>query len=159
MARQSFGLLVFRRVNGMLEVLLAHPGGPFWARKDDGAWTIPKGEAEPGEAPLAAAKREFGEETGLKPEGDFIELKPVKQPGGKTVLAWAVECDLDIAPFSSNSFPLEWPPRSGKFQQVPEIDRIGWFNWPTATEKILKGQKPILDQLKDCLTRPRAARS
>ncbi len=147
MAKLTAGLLVFRRVNGALEVLLAHPGGPFWAKKDDGAWSIPKGICEPGEAPFDAARREFLEETSLRAEGDFIALDPVKQPGGKTVHAWAVECDLDIAGFRSNTFKLEWPPRSGKVQDVPEIDRIGWFAWPVATTKILQGQKPLLEQL------------
>ena len=146
-SKLSAGLLVFRRVNDPLEVLLAHPGGPFWARKDDGAWSIPKGMCEPGEEIFAAARREFVEETSLHPDGDFIELTPVKQPGGKTVAAWAVECDLDVGAFRSNTFKLEWPPRSGKFQDVPEIDRIGWFAWPLAMTKILKGQKPILEQL------------
>ena len=149
MAKQSAGLLVFRRVNGALEVLLAHPGGPFWARKDEGAWSIPKGECEPGEDPFAAARREFLEETSLNPEGDFIELKPVRQPGGKTVVAWAVECDLDPGGFHSNTFRLEWPPRSGKFQEVPEIDKLGWFDWPVALRKILKGQRPFIEQLLD----------
>jgi len=146
-SRLSAGLLVFRRVDSRLEVLLAHPGGPFWAKKDDGAWSIPKGLCEPGEAIFAAARREFVEETGLEPDGEFIELTPVKQPGGKTIAAWAVACDLDVGGFRSNTFKLEWPPRSGKLQDVPEIDRIGWFAWPLAMMKILKGQKPILEQL------------
>ncbi|HEX2890326.1 NUDIX domain-containing protein [Vineibacter terrae] len=147
MAKLTAGLLVFRRASGTLEVLLAHPGGPFWARKDDGAWSIPKGIPESGEAPFDTARREFIEETSLRAEGDFIALDPVKQPGGKTVHAWAVECDLDIARFRSNTFKLEWPPRSGKVQDVPEIDRIAWFAAPQAAAKILKGQRPILDEL------------
>ncbi|TWT00264.1 NUDIX domain-containing protein [Reyranella sp. CPCC 100927] len=146
-SKLSAGLLVFRHVNDAPEVLLAHPGGPFWARKDDGAWSIPKGLCEPGEAVFAAARREFVEETGLQPDGDFIELTPVKQPGGKVVAAWAVDCDLDVSGFRSNTFQLEWPPRSGKFQDVPEIDRVAWFTVPVAQTKILKGQKPLLDQL------------
>ncbi|MCW5749302.1 MAG: NUDIX domain-containing protein [Alphaproteobacteria bacterium] len=133
----------------MLEVLLAHPGGPFWAKKDQGAWTIPKGLCQPGEALLTAAQREFAEETGLRPHGDFISLEPVKQAGGKTVAAWAVECDLDTAGFHSNSFEMEWPPRSGKLQAFPEIDRIAWFDVPTALAKILKSQQAILQQLPD----------
>ncbi len=151
MPKLSAGLLVFRRAGPTLEVLLAHPGGPFWAKKDEGAWSIPKGEPEPGEDPFAAARREFHEETNLQPEGDFIELKPVKQPGGKTVAAWAVECDLDTRDFRSNTFSLEWPPRSGERQEVPEINRLDWFAWPVAVHKILKGQKPILQQLMDHL--------
>lgn len=147
MAKLTAGLLVFRCANGRLEVLLGHPGGPFWAKKDDGAWSIPKGEPDPGEDLFTAARREFQEETGLWPEGDFIALDAVKQPGGKTVLAWAVECDLDTGGFCSNTFALEWPPRSGKFRDVPEIDRIAWFDADTALSKILKGQKPILEQL------------
>lgn len=155
MPKVSAGLLVFRRMGKVPEVLLAHPGGPFWARKDDGAWSIPKGLCEPGEDPFAAARREFFEETGLRPEGSFIALEPVKQRGGKTVAAWAVECDLDTTGFRSNTFALEWPPRSGKVQAVPEVDRIGWFDWPAAQRKILKGQMPILEQLKDCLANSR----
>ena len=147
MPKQSAGLLVFRRVNGALEVLLAHPGGPFWAKKDDGAWSIPKGEPDPGEDLLTAARREFFEETSLRPEGDFIELRPIKQQGGKTVAAWAVECDLDTRTFRSNTFSLEWPPRSGKRIEVPEVDRLAWFEWPVAMQKILGGQKPLVAQL------------
>jgi predicted NUDIX family NTP pyrophosphohydrolase len=147
MPKLSAGLLVFRRTGPTLEVLLGHPGGPFWAKKDDGAWSIPKGEPDPGEDLFTAARREFQEETSLRPDGDFIELKPVKQPGGKTVAAWAVECDLDTRDFRSNTFLLEWPPRSGKRQEVPEIDRLDWFELSVALQKILKGQKPILEQL------------
>lgn len=150
-ARLSAGLLVFRRTYGTLEVLLAHPGGPFWAKKDDGAWTIPKGECEAGEDLFTAARREFFEETNLRPEGDFIALDPVTQPGGKVVTSWAVECDLDTSGFRSNTFSLEWPPRSGTFQDFPEVDRVAWFDAQTAAAKILKGQQLILQQLSDRL--------
>jgi predicted NUDIX family NTP pyrophosphohydrolase len=147
MAKQSAGLLVFRRTNETLEVLLAHPGGPFWARKDDGAWTIPKGLCESGEDLFTTARREFEEETGLHPEGDFIELAPFRQSGGKAVAVWAVECDLDISRFRSNVFALEWPPKSGKFQETPEVDRVAWFDWRTARRKMLKSQATALEEL------------
>jgi predicted NUDIX family NTP pyrophosphohydrolase len=148
-AEVSAGLLVFRRRNG-LEVLLAHPGGPFWAKKDDGAWTIPKGVSEPGTDLLATARREFTEETNLAAGGDdFIALAPVKQKSGKMVHAWALEADFDLASFASNTFEIEWPPKSGRRQLFPEIDRIAWFDMPTAMVKILPYQRPLLVELQE----------
>lgn len=147
MAKQSAGILLYRRRNGAPELFLVHPGGPFWTKKDEGAWTIPKGGVEPGEDPLAAALREFGEETGFTVQGPFIELGGFKQPGGKTVLAWATEGDADPAALRSNAFEMEWPPRSGRRAPFPEIDRAGWFDPETARRKILKGQKPIIEAL------------
>ena len=128
-------------------MLLAHPGGPYWVRKDLGAWGLPKGEIGEGEDPLAAAQREFTEETGLVAQGPFLALTPLRQPGGKTVFAWAVEGDCDALGVCSNLFTMEWPPRSGKFAEFPEIDRAEWFALPEAREKILKGQAPFLDEL------------
>jgi len=128
-------------------VLLIHPGGPFWAGKDAGAWSIPKGEFAEGEAPLAAAQREFQEELGVVPSGDFIPLQPVRQAGGKLVYAWAVRGDFDPSQLQSNTFFLEWPPKSGRQQSFPEVDRAEWFGIETAKTKILKSQTPLLDQL------------
>ena len=145
--KQSAGLLLFRMNNGAKEFFLVHPGGPFWKNKDDGAWSIPKGEFTDGELPLDAAKREFEEETGVKPVGMFQELTPVRLRSGKTVFAWAVELDIDAASVKSNTFPLEWPPKSGKFIQVPEIDRAGWFDAKTATAKLNGGQLPFIKEL------------
>lgn len=142
----SAGLLAFRRRNG-LEVLLAHPGGPFWAKKDAGAWTIPKGLAEPGADPIETARREFTEETNLAPTGDLIKLKPVVQKSGKIVHAWAVEADFDLTQFASNTFEIEWPPKSGRRRAFPEIDRIAYFSIPAAMEKILAYQRPLLIEL------------
>jgi len=142
----SAGLLVFRRRNG-LEILLAHPGGPFWAKRDDGAWTIPKGLVESGADLFATAQREFREETNLTVAGDFLPLTPVKQKTGKVVHAWAVEADLDLATFSSNSFEIEWPPKSGRRQHFPEIDRIAYFAMPVAMVKIIAYQQPFLREL------------
>jgi predicted NUDIX family NTP pyrophosphohydrolase len=154
---KSAGLLLFRETAG-LEVLLVHPGGPFWAKKDDGAWSIPKGEFAEGEEPLHAAKREFEEETGIPAVGDFIALEPLKQPSGKLVFAWAVRADFDPSRLKSNTFSLEWPPKSGRQQEFPEVDRAEWFNVEAARRKILKGQAPFLDQLlakeKDELSSP-----
>jgi len=149
MPKKSAGLLLFREASGHLEVLLVHPGGPYWAKKDDEAWSIPKGEFEEDEDPLSAAKREFREETGLTlPEGEFIPLQPIRQAGGKLVYACAMNQDLDLAAFkSSNTFSLEWPPKSGRQREFPEIDRAAWFAIETATHKILKGQAPLLEQL------------
>jgi len=153
MPRTSAGLLVYRRRGGALEVLLAHPGGPLWAKKDEGAWTIPKGEFEADEDPLAAARREFAEEIGVAiVEGRFIELTPLKQPSGKLVHAWAVEADLEVDEPRSNTFELEWPPRSGRVQEFPEIDRAQWFDLPHARRKILSGQQPFLDELERRVT-------
>ena len=124
-----------------------HPGGPFWARKDVGAWSIPKGEYLPDEEPLTAARREFEEETGFVPDGAFAALEPVTQAGGKTVLAWAVEGDCDPAALRSNTFTTEWPPRSGQHAEFPEVDRASWFTIPLALEKITPAQRPLLVQL------------
>jgi predicted NUDIX family NTP pyrophosphohydrolase len=148
----SAGLLVFRR-KPALEVLLAHPGGPFWAKKDDGVWTIPKGLVEPDEAYVVAAHREFTEETNLTTaDGALIALKPVNQKSGKVVYAFAVEADLELSTFASNTFAIEWPPRSGKQQNFPEIDRIGYFALPTAKIKIIAYQLPLLDELEARVT-------
>jgi predicted NUDIX family NTP pyrophosphohydrolase len=153
----SAGLLAFRR-RGRAEVLLAHPGGPFWARKDEGAWTIPKGRVDAGTDLLETARREFTEETGLPAEGEFIPLDPVKQKSGKIVHAWAFEADFDLDRFTSNLFDLEWPPRSGRREHFPEIDRIGYFDLPAAGAKIIAYQKPFLTQLSDRLRRGKPAR-
>jgi len=142
----SAGLLVFRR-SPELEVLLAHPGGPFWARKDDGAWTIPKGVVEAGADLLATAQREFTEETNLLAEGPFLALMPAKQKSGKLVHAFACEADLDLATFASNTFEMEWPPRSGRSRSFPEIDRIAYFALPAAMTKIIEYQQPFLREL------------
>lgn len=147
MPQRSAGILLFRRSGPEPELLLVHPGGPFWAKKDEGAWSIPKGVYEADEDPLAAARREFSEETGSAPDGDFIALGPFKQPGGKIVSAWAVEGDFDLAGFSSNSFSIEWPPKSGRRQEFPEADRAAWFRPEEALRKILKGQAPIVAAL------------
>ncbi|HEY7191256.1 MAG TPA: NUDIX domain-containing protein [Vicinamibacterales bacterium] len=147
MAKTSAGLLLFRTREDELEVLLVHPGGPFWAKKDDGAWSIPKGEIDDGEDPLAAAKREVQEELGAAPDGNFIPLAPVRQSGGKVVQAWAIEADIDPAAITSNTFDMEWPPRSGRQQTFPEVDRAAWFTMSEARSKILRGQLPLLDAL------------
>ena len=154
-AEVSAGLLAFRRVSG-LEVLLAHPGGPFWAKTDDGAWTIPKGLAEPGADLLDTARREFAEETNLTALGGFIALTPVKQRSGKVVHVWAFEADLDLTWFSSNTFEIEWPPRSGRRQRFPETDRIAYFTLPVALTKILAYQRPLLRELEQHLGSSRA---
>jgi predicted NUDIX family NTP pyrophosphohydrolase len=145
--KESAGLLMYRLHDSTLEVFLVHPGGPYWAKKDLGSWSIPKGEFEEGEDRLNAAKREFQEETGFLPEGSFAALTPVKQPGGKTVYAWAVRGDCDAKTIVSNRFSIEWPPRSGKRQEFPEVDRAGWFTMEVAKEKILKGQVSLLEEL------------
>src|SRR2546423_13508056 len=141
----SAGLLVYRR-KPHLEVLLAHPGGPFWAKKDAGVWTIPKGLVESGDL-LACARREFTEETGLEVDGPFVALSPVKQKSGKVVHAFAAKADLDLAQCRSNTFEIEWPPRSGKRQSFPEVDRAAYFDLPTAMTKILPYQQPFLHEL------------
>ena len=130
-----------------LEVLLAHPGGPYWSKKDAGAWTIPKGEFLDNEEPLAAAQREFEEEMGSSIEGEFLELEPRRQPGGKMIYAWAVRGDFDPARLTSNLFSMEWPPKSGRRQEFPEVDRAAWFSIAEARVKILPGQAPFLDAL------------
>ncbi len=144
--KTSAGILLFRRTNGVLEVLLAHPGGPYWAKKDEHSWSIPKGEFDAEDA-LEAAKREFGEETGGTITGDAIPLSPVKQKGGKVVHAFAVEQDFDPAGLTSNPFAMEWPPKSGQVGQYPEIDRAAWFLPDVARTKLMTGQVPLLDQL------------
>lgn len=147
MAKKSAGLLMFRRRAGQLEVLLVHPGGPFWVRKDAGAWSIPKGEIGEDEEPLEAARREVAEETGARPDGPFIALAPVRQAGGKIVQAWAIEADFDPSALHSNVFSMEWPPRSGRQQSFPEVDRAAWFTIAVARQKILRGQLPFLDEI------------
>ena len=142
----SAGLLAFRRRNGV-EVLLAHPGGPFWAQKDDGCWTIPKGLVEPGDDILDTARREFTEETNLTAHGELMPLAPVNQNSGKTVHAFAFEADFDLGRFASNEFEIEWPPKSGRRQSFPEIDRIAYFALPIAMTKILPYQRPLLGEL------------
>lgn len=139
---------MYRRRQGNVEVLLAHMGGPFWAKKDLGAWSIPKGEFEPGEVPLDAAKREFEEETGLMVTGEFIPLTPIKLSGGKILHAWALEGDCDASSIKSNTFMLEWPPRSGKQQAFPEIDRAEWYSLDEAKEKVTKGQRGLIEALR-----------
>lgn len=147
-ARRSAGLLLFRRGNGHLEVLLAHMGGPFWARKDAGAWSLPKGEYADDETPLEAARREFVEELGVPvPPGDVVELGEVRQSGGKTVTAFALEADLDPDTIVPGTFELEWPPRSGRRQSFPETDRVAWFDVDTARAKLVSAQSGFLERL------------
>jgi predicted NUDIX family NTP pyrophosphohydrolase len=147
-AKRSAGILLYRTSGGAPEVLLVHPGGPYWARKDAGSWSIPKGEYDDGEDPQACALREFEEETGTPlPAGELIELGEVKQKGGKLVTAWAAEGDLDADAIRSNTFTMEWPPRSGRTAEFPEIDRAGWFGVDTAREKLLPAQAEFLDRL------------
>ena len=145
--KKSAGILLFRDTAGRLEVLLVHPGGPFWAAKDAGAWSIPKGGIDAGEDPLAAARREFEEETGTRPTGEPLALEPRRQPGGKLVYAWAMRGDLDHTAVTSMTYSMEWPPRSGRRQDFPEVDRAAWFALDEARTKILKGQAPFLDEL------------
>ena len=147
MPKRSAGVLLFRRKRPQLEILLVHPGGPFWKNKDDRAWSIPKGEHADDEDPLAAAKRELAEETGLIVSGDFIPLGEIRQAGGKIVTAWAVEGDCDAASLRSNSFSMEWPPGSGKTQEFPEIDRAEWFPMEIARYKIVEKQAEFLERL------------
>ena len=149
--KQSAGILVYRRTGKNLEVFLAHPGGPYWAKKDIGAWTIPKGEFEPDEEPLDAARREFAEEIGQSVEGDFRALTPVKLPSGKIVHAYAVEAYVDTTKVESNLFEMEWPPHSGHKQSFPEVDRGAWFDLAEARRRIQPGQLPLLDELKQRL--------
>lgn len=149
--RHSAGILLYRWRDGRggreLEVFLVHPGGPFWAKRDAGAWSIPKGECGDGEDPLLAARREFLEETGYAPEGPFVELGTVRQAGGKQISAWAARGEFDPARLRSNRFTLEWPPRSGRLQEFPEIDRGAWFSLPQARERLLAGQLGLLEAL------------
>ncbi|MGV0746442.1 NUDIX domain-containing protein [Mycolicibacterium sp. XJ870] len=148
MAKLSAGLLLYRVTDDVVEVLIAHPGGPFWARKDDGAWSVPKGEYVEGEDPWAAAQREFTEELGAPPpDGARLDLTPVRQAGGKVVTAFAVRGDFDVTAARSNTFTLEWPKGSGRIREFPEIDRVAWFPVAAARTKLLAGQRPLLDQL------------
>jgi predicted NUDIX family NTP pyrophosphohydrolase len=144
--KNTAGLLLYRRRNE-LEVFLVHPGGPFWAKKDLAAWSLPKGEFEEGEDSLQAAKREFAEETGFILEGEFRRLEPLKQRGGKIIHAWAIEGDCDASRAKSNLFSMEWPPKSGRIQKFPEVDRAQWFSLAEARERILPGQMGFIDQL------------
>jgi predicted NUDIX family NTP pyrophosphohydrolase len=147
----SSGILLYRICDGRLEVFLVHPGGPFWEKKDGGAWSIPKGVYHEGEDPMAAAQREFAEETGSHVTGPFHPLDSLLQPSGKLVSAWAVEGNLDPATLTCNTFPLEWPPHSGTIREFPEVDRGAWFDIPTAHGKIQSGQRGFLDQLQTLL--------
>jgi predicted NUDIX family NTP pyrophosphohydrolase len=142
---------MYRRSNGELEVFLVHPGGPVWAKKDMGAWSVCKGEYNEGELPLEAAKREFQEETGFAAQGNFLELGRVQQAGGKVVYAWAFEGDCDPSKLISNRCEVEWPPRSGRRIEIPEVDRGGWFSIADARQRILKSQSPFLDKLSQML--------
>ena len=147
-ARRSAGILLFRRSSGGVEVLLGHMGGPFWARRDAGAWSVPKGEYEPDEEPLAAARREFQEELGLPvPAGDLVELGSVTQSGGKVVTVWAVEADLDPGEVTPGTFTMEWPKGSGRVAEFPEVDRAAWFDLRDAGERIVAAQREFLDRL------------
>ena len=154
MTIHSAGILLFRYRNNELQVMLVHPGGPFWANKDKGAWSLPKGLCEEGEDPLVAARREFKEETSLDVDGIFIELGELRQPSQKVIHAWALERDLDPNAIASNTFELEWPRHSGVLRTYPEIDKAGWFGIAEAREKILKGQAEFLDRLLRVIRHP-----
>ncbi len=147
MLKQSAGLLLYRQKKNLLEVFLVHPGGPFWAKKDLGSWSIPKGEFQQDEDPLLAAQREFHEETGFTISGEFKSLSSIKQKSGKIVYAWAIEGDIDQTKIKSNTFEMEWPPKSGKMKEFPEIDKADWFALAVAMEKINQGQVAFLDRL------------
>lgn len=153
MPKLSAGLLVYRRSDRGLEILLVHPGGPYWAKKDDGAWSIPKGEYEPDEDPLEVALREFEEEIGKTPPdpAGAVSLGELRQPSGKVVSAWALEGDVDVTEVQSNTFEMEWPPRSGRTREVPEVDRAGWFGLEEARRKLLRGQLGFIDRLSELL--------
>lgn len=150
MAKRSAGLLLYRRIDGDVEVLLVHPGGPYWATKDEGSWSVPKGEYEEGEDPLEVAIREFGEELGTDPPdaSAAVFLGELRQPSGKLVSAWALEGDLDVSNVRSNTFTMEWPPRTGRTCEFPEVDSAGWFDLETARRKLLRGQGAFLDRLR-----------
>ena len=147
MPKQAAGILLYRRGRSGIEVLLAHPGGPLWARKDLGSWTMPKGQFVEGELPLDAAKREFEEEMGTAPSGVFQPLGTLKQPSGKIIHAWAAESDFDATTVKSNLFMMEWPPKSGRNGEFPEVDRAAWISIEEARHKIIKGQAPFLERL------------
>ncbi len=147
MPKRSAGLLLYRRRDRGIEVFLVHPGGPFWVKKDLGAWSIPKGEYGDDEEPRAAARREFEEETGFSAAGELVELGTIRQTGGKLVSVWAVEGDCNPAALKSNMCEIEWPPRSGRRIQIPEVDRGAWFSFPEAGEKLLASQRPALEML------------
>jgi predicted NUDIX family NTP pyrophosphohydrolase len=147
MPKRSAGILMYRRAGTGIEVLLVHPGGPFWAKKDLGAWSIPKGEYSADEEPLGVAVREFEEETGARPRGDFLPLGELVQPGRKVVTAWALEGEFDVTALKSNLFELEWPPKSGRRASFPEVDRAEWFAAADARPKILSGQREFIDRL------------
>jgi len=151
MAKMSAGLVMYRFRDAKLEVLLVHPGGPYWSKKDDGVWSIPKGEYTEDEEPFTVAKREFKEETGYKAEGDFIQLAAIKQPSRKTVIAWAFEGDCDAAEIKSNTFTMGWPPHSGKKVEFPEVDKAAWFSVAAAKTKLLKGQIGFIERLCETL--------
>ena len=151
MSQHSAGILLYRYQHGALQVFLVHPGGPFWTNKDTAAWSIPKGLYQDGEEPLAAARREFREETGFEVDGEFVDLGELRQPSNKIVHAWAIEGDIDATRLTSNTFTLEWPPHSGQQQEFPEVDKGEWFGIQTAGRKIIKGQAPFLDRLQSKL--------
>lgn len=151
--KRSAGLLMYRRRGTAVEVLLVHPGGPFWAKKDEGAWSLPKGIIDPGEDELLAAIREFEEETGFTAEGDFIALTPRRQPSGKVISAWAIEGDCDPSAMKSNTFTMEWPPRSGNIAEFPEADRLEWFDIESAKLKIINGQKGFIEEFENFIKR------
>jgi predicted NUDIX family NTP pyrophosphohydrolase len=153
-AKQSAGLLLYRHGSDEIEVLLVHPGGPFWARKDDGAWSIPKGEVEPGEDAVEVAVREFEEELGTPPPvvpDALVDLGTIRQKAGKVVAAWCGEGDFDPSTLVSNTFSIEWPPRSGQVKEFPEVDRAGWFSLPEARVKLLEAQAELIDRLEAAL--------
>jgi predicted NUDIX family NTP pyrophosphohydrolase len=154
-AARSAGMVVYRRRPGGLEFLLVHPGGPYWAKKDDGAWSIPKGEHGDSEDPREVARRELEEETGLRVDGELIPLQPIRQRGGKSVAAWGCEADWDPADLRSNTFRMEWPPRSGKMAEFPEVDRAGWFTLEQARVKLNPAQLPLLEELAVKVTKGR----
>ncbi|MFP4226269.1 MAG: NUDIX domain-containing protein [Desulfobacterales bacterium] len=151
MAQKSAGILMYRFQEQALEVFLVHPGGPFWARRDHAAWSIPKGEFSDSEDPLEAAKREFQEETGMPAGGDLFYLGEFKQPSRKLIHVWAVEGDCDPGAIESNTFEMEWPPKSGKYERFPEVDRAGWFSLEAASEKLHKGQVVLIGRLAEAL--------
>jgi len=153
-SKRSAGILLYRRRGAQVEVLLVHPGGPFWSKKDDGAWFIPKGELEEGEEPLHAARREFREELGSEPpDGEPLALGTVKNKSGKLIYAWALEGELDLGAFKSSTFSLEWPPRSGQMRDFPEVDRAMFFSLPDAEPKLHQAELPLLGRLRDLLSR------